>query len=189
MYINKQIIQIFIEKYGRPLNVSFKIEITPEEYDRIKRSQKNDRAHDVTMYIVKDDKIVVIAKHFYPEGMFRAPSGGINPDEDFEDGAKREAREETGCEIELKKFLIITDAVFYIPDEEDKQIRWSSFVFQADYISGDFQFTDTREIREVRLAKLEDFETYSKIMRATNIGGLHYRAALHDEVKKLLTLS
>ena len=59
-------------------------------------------------------------------------------------------------------------------------------MFLARYLSGDFQFTDHQEIREVRLATLDEFEDFSQIMRVTNIGGLHYRAALHDSVRKLL---
>ena len=64
------------------------------------------------MYIIKENKIIVVAKHFYPKGLFRAPSGGINVGEDFIDGAKREALEETGCEIEISKFLLKTNVQF-----------------------------------------------------------------------------
>ncbi len=37
----------------------------------------NGRAHDVTLYIEKDNGYIFIAKPFYPAGLFRAPSGGI----------------------------------------------------------------------------------------------------------------
>ena len=186
MFIKTDTIQNLINKYGQPELRSFRFKVSPDEFEIIKGSQKNGRKHDVTLYTLKDDKIIVIAKHFYPAGMFRAPSGGINLGEDFEQGAKREALEETGCEIMLKHFLLMNNVTFYMQDKPDKQIEWVSYIFQADYLSGDFQFTDKHEIREVHLATLKEFENYSKTMRSTNIGGLHYRAALHDEVKKLL---
>ena len=185
MYINRDIIQKLIEQYSQPKIFSCSYEISEDEYDRIKSSQKNGRAHDVTLYIKKDDKYIVIAKHFYPQGLFRAPSGGINVGEDFIEGAKREVLEETGCQVEIKKFLLQTHVQFQQIDS-DKSIDWHSYVFLAEYISGDFKFTDKNEIREVAVVPLEKFDQFSKTMRATSIGGLHYRADLHDAVKELL---
>jgi ADP-ribose pyrophosphatase YjhB (NUDIX family) len=177
-----------MERFGQPERAEFKIPVDEEEYDRIKSSQKHDRSHDVTLYIVKDGKIVVIAKHLYPPGMYRAPSGGIAPGEEFIEGAKREAREETGCEIELDKFLLISKVAFELVPRDGRAISWSSYVFQARYTGGDFDFTDTKEIKEVRLAHLSEFAEFSEIMRDQPIGGLHYRAALHDRAKSLLDM-
>jgi len=186
MFIRNEIINLVKEKFGNPQIVSFSFSASEEEYNRIKSSQKNNRNHDITLYIRYNDKFIVNAKHFYPKGLFRAPSGGINPGEDFITGGKREAREETGCEIEISRFLLQTDVDFVHDKDKSQIIKWRSFVFLADYISGDFEFTDKDEIREISFARLSDFEKYSEIMRSTNIAGLHYRAALHDEVKKLL---
>lgn len=187
MFITPDIIERIASEYGQPVEESFSIPTTEKEYDRIKSSQKNGREHDVTLYIKKDDKFIVIAKHFYPPKMFRSMSGGINPGEDFESGAKREAMEETGCEIELKRFLLKTNVSFFIENDPDnREIIWHSFVFLADYVSGDFNFTDKHEIREVKLATLDDFESFKQIMLSLDLSGLHYRAALHDKVKELL---
>ncbi len=186
MFIKEETIENLKKTYGTPELVKFDIPVLLEEFNRIKSSQRDGRRHDVTLYIKKDDRIVVIAKHFYPKGMYRAPSGGIHKGEDFIEGTKREALEETGCEIELEKFLLITDVDFYLIDNPEKKIKWHSYIFQAKYLSGDFKFTDTHEIKEVKLAKLEDFNKFSLIMRSSKIGGLHYRAALHDAVKRLL---
>lgn len=177
-----------IEQFGQPERAEYRIPVGLKEFDRIKASQKDDRAHDVTLYIIKDGRIAVIAKHFYPPGMYRAPSGGIAPGESFVEGAKREAREETGCEIELEKFLLISKVAFELVPRDGRAIDWISYVFQAKYVSGDFNFTDTKEIKEVRLAELYEFEQFSRIMRNQPIGGLHYRAALHDTVRNLLQL-
>jgi 8-oxo-dGTP pyrophosphatase MutT (NUDIX family) len=187
MFIKSDIINSLKEKFGCPRTAEFHIPVGLEEYDRIKGSQKNNRQHDVTLYIEKDSKWVVIAKHFYPPGMYRAPSGGINPSEDFIEGAKREALEETGCDIELIKFLLLTNVIFYVKDDPDRKIEWHSYVFHAKYISGDFDFSDTKEIKEVKLADLSEFEIYKEIMLRQNIGGLNYRAGLHDKVKDLIS--
>ncbi|RKX23182.1 MAG: hypothetical protein DRP35_00080 [Candidatus Zixiibacteriota bacterium] len=183
MFVTDRMIDEMADLYGEPKFTKFETQISEKDYQIIHSSQKNGRNHDVTLYIFKDDKLIVIAKPFYPPGLFRAPSGGLNPGEGFIDGAKREALEETGCEIEFEKFLLQTEVNFHTTNQS---IKWRSFVFRAKYISGDFEFTDKREIREVRLVKLEEFEQFSKIMRESDIGGLHYRASLHDVIKGLL---
>ncbi len=188
MFLATETIEKLKEQFGTPEQAEFLIPVDLKEFDRIKASQKHERSHDVTMYIVKDGKIVVIAKHFYPPGMFRAPSGGIDVGEDFVAGAKREAMEETGCEIEIERFLLISNVTFELVPRDGRTIEWTSYVFQAQYVSGNFEFTDCHEIREVALAELSEFEGFSKIMRQMPIGGLHYRAALHDKVKQYIRL-
>ncbi|MCX6836010.1 MAG: NUDIX hydrolase [candidate division Zixibacteria bacterium] len=173
------------DRYGRPHRREFRFDVPQREVDRIRSSQKSGRNHDVTLYIRKDNQIVVIAKHFYPPGLYRAPSGGLHPGEDFETGIAREVSEETGCSITLDKFLLQTSVTF---GNDHDSVFWRSFVVLADYQSGDFQFTDTHEIREVRLADWSEFESFGRIMREMNIGGLRYRAALHETVVELLSV-
>lgn len=186
MFVTDAAIAGMIAKYGEPKRLTFEIDLDQAEFDRISASRKNGRRHDVTLYIRKDNRWIVIAKHNYPEGMFRSMSGGIHPGEPFEDGARREAREETGCEIELERFLLITDVSFYLRDNPAQAFVWHSYVFVARYVGGDFEFTDTHEIREIDIVSLETFDEYSRIMRQTGVGGLRYRAALHDAVLPLL---
>ncbi len=191
MYVAEKTISEMAGLYGQPRRARFEFEVgSDREWQTIAGSQKHGRKHDVTVYAFKGDRVIVIAKPFYPPGLYRAPSGGLKPGEDFHDGTYREAWEETGCRIKLERFLLRTDVAFVRTDNGSanagERIDWNSFVFQARYESGDFEFTDHREIREVRLATLDEFEDYSKIMRDSDIGGLHYRAALHDAVKGLL---
>ena len=183
MYVTEEMITAAAARYGEPARATFTIPIEPSEYRRIRASQKYGRQHDFTLYIIKDSRVVVTAKHSYPPGLYRAPSGGLHPGEHLYAGIRREAMEETGCEIELESFLLRTNTTF---KSEIGLIRWSSYVFQAAFVRGEFNFTDHKEIREVGLATLEDFHTFSAIMRKSSIGGLHYRAALHEAVEKLL---
>ena len=170
-----------VAQYGHPILRDFQYEVTEREFKRIRSSQKRDRNHDVTLYVGHDDRLIVIAKHFYPPGLYRAPSGGIMPGESFHEGISREVDEELGCQIGLRHFLLRTEVEF---TRGSDRIFWRSFVFLADYVSGGFDFTDHDEIKEVREVRLDEFETFGRIMRSTDIGGLHYRADLHEAVVK-----
>ena len=183
MYVTDEMIARMAALYGKPRRVGFVFDVTERELQRIRRSQKKGRNHDVTVYIRKDERLIVIAKHSYPPGLYRVPSGGLRPRESFVEGIKREMTEEAGCEIGLDRFLLRTAVTFTCGNDS---IAWRSFVFTADFVRGDFEFTDRREIREVRLAEWHEFEAFGRIMRRTDIGGFHYRAALHDAVEKLI---
>lgn len=183
MFVTEDMIAEMAGRYGSPHERKYRFEVTSKEFQRIRSSQKHGRDHDVTLYVRKGDQLVVIAKPFYPPGIYRAPSGGLNPGESFEDGIGREIAEEIGCEIELEKFLLRTEVDFV---HSSDNIRWRSFVFTARYVRGDFDYSDHEEIREVKVVDWADFENFGRWMRETDIGGLHYRAALHDTVVELL---
>mgnify|MGYP006291167953 CR=1 FL=1 len=183
MFVTDQMLAEAERMYGRPEERTFGISVTEAEYNRIKDSQVDGRNHDVTVYIRKDDQVVVIAKHIYPPELYRAPSGGLKPGEDFHEGVFREVTEETGCVVKLTDYVLRTSVAFIY---ERDMVFWRSFIFLADYLEGDFQFTDHDEIREVRLAEWSEFAEFSRMMRETEMGGLHYRAAMHEELEKIL---
>jgi len=186
MFITDEMVRGMELRYGVPLLREFVIPATKTELDRIRSSQKHGRDHDVTLYIEKDGKLVVIAKHPYPPGLFRAPSGGLQPGESFLDGMHREAHEETGCDIAIERFILRTLVKFEYEHDRSDSVLWRSFVFSAKYISGDFAYTDHHEISAVRLADWSEFETFGRIMRQSESAGLHYRAALHEVIAGLL---
>src|SRR5512138_121301 len=112
MYITAEIIGEIEARYGAPDEVAWQFEMLPREFDMVRRSQKHDRAHDVTVFIIEGERVVVIKKPMYRPGVYRAPSGGIAPGEAFEAGAMREAYEETGLEVALERYLVRARAKF-----------------------------------------------------------------------------
>ena len=149
----------------------------PAEFDMLKGSMADGRNSDATLFVFKDDKVVVIAKHWYPEGLYRAPSGGIKPGEDPELSAKREAYEETGLQIELEKYILRIQVTFTCGSDREK---WTSHVFTAKHLSGDLKPIDTKEIKKVALMSLEELAGLKEKLLAQDSGGLHYRAALTE---------
>ena len=93
MFVTDEMIAAMAEKYGTPADREFDFQVTRVELDRIRSSQKEGRNHDVTVYIRHGDRLVVIAKHMYPADLYRAPSGGLRPGEQFDVGLAREVAE------------------------------------------------------------------------------------------------
>ena len=50
-YVTKEMIQEMEEEYGRPRHLYVFFEITPPEFSMLRSSRKNERNHDVTIFI------------------------------------------------------------------------------------------------------------------------------------------
>ncbi len=172
-----------VRLYGHPDRLTTIQEMTPEGMNIVRSSMKNGRAHDITLYIGKDGGYIFIAKPSYPEGLFRAPSGGILPGEDFEAGSKREALEETGLSIELDRYILRIDVRFQCHKD---YIDWTSHVFTARHIDGEISPKDKGEISEARVVGREELPGLIDLMANSGIGGLIYRAYLTRETEKRL---
>lgn len=180
MYITAETIREMERRYGEPLEIRREYEMTEREFDVVAGSRKHGRSHDVTLFIIEEDSIVVIKKPMYPPGAYRAPSGGISPGEDFEAGALREAYEETGLRVAIEKYILRAFVRFTCRGD---LIDWTTHVFSARRESGELQPIDTHEIVEARLATVEELRgTIREVLLRTGSTGLRYRAELGDLV-------
>lgn len=184
MYITAESIRELEEKFGIPDELDLAYDMTEREFEMVRASQKHGRAHDVTLFILIDGRVVVIKKPMYPPGAYRAPSGGIDPGEQFEMGALREALEETGLTIKLERYLIRARVQF---SHQARLINWTSHVFTATRISGELQPIDTHEIAEARLASPSELmgEIRDALLKSGSTG-LRYRSELNDYVMQKL---
>jgi ADP-ribose pyrophosphatase YjhB (NUDIX family) len=73
-------------------------------------------------------QVLLHTKPHYPEEVYRLPTGGIHPDEDAVDAAKREGYEEIGLKVKGLQLLGVLDNVFWLGDEK---LVYPSFVFQT----------------------------------------------------------
>lgn len=183
MYFTPRMLQIVADRYGYPPVIKMDAPVGEDEYRFIRSTQTHGRCHDITLYIFKGNQVIVNAKHHYPEGLYRAPSGGLKPGEDFLEGVYREVYEETGTKIELRKYILQVNIYFSCGR---KSIPWRTHVFTAEYKLGRIKPVDVHEIREAKLADLSEFDEYKRIIAGLESGGLSYRARLHDEVLRFL---
>jgi 8-oxo-dGTP pyrophosphatase MutT (NUDIX family) len=180
MYITAEIVREIEARFGVPEEVRWQFEMLPREFEMVRRSQKHNRAHDVTLFIIEGGQVVVISKPMYPPGAYRAPSGGVEPGEAFEAGAQREAHEETGLTVVLDRYVVRARVKFTCAGDE---IDWVTHVLSAHPVGGTLAPIDTHEIVEARWATVaEILGPMREAMMASGSTGLRYRAQLQDVV-------
>src|SRR5262249_35679640 len=115
------------ERFGDPAPLEWDGEISDPEWALATYNPA--RTHDVTLFILgADDRLPLIRKPQFADGVWRPPGGGIKPGEDVVDGAVREALEETGLHVELERYLVATDAVFR---NGGRELHWRTHVLLA----------------------------------------------------------
>lgn len=165
-------------RWGAPRRLALTFEISEHERDMIRRSRRDDRSHDITMFIRRGDRYAVIAKPSFPEGAWRAPSGGLERGEELEVGAKREALEETGLDIELERYLLRIAASFPTGDTVEP---WHTHVLLARAVTSEIESHDTREIRAARWATRAEIQgPIRDALLASGRALFRYRVALTD---------
>jgi len=179
VYLTDEVVAAVEERYGRPRVERWEVPVTAEELAMVRASMKRDRAHDVTLFIFgPDSRLAVIRKPSFPEGAYRAPSGGLRPGEDFTEGALREAREETGLRVTLERYLLRVHARFIAGGEA---IPWTTHILSAFTRDTCIVVQDTREIREARWATLAELQgPIRQTLLAAERPLLRYRVRLTD---------
>ena len=171
--------------YGRPAEDRVAFEMARKDWGILRGSQVNGRAHDVTVYVRRGDEVAVIAKHSYPPGIYRAPSGGILPAESMEEGIAREMMEELGLEIVLRRYLLRETADF---SHVGTVVHWTTHVFTADPHTTDLAPRDHKEIREARWISMDELTgRIGEALAASPSAGLRYRGYLHRRVMEELS--
>ena len=188
MFISPDTIRDLEQKFGLPHQISFAYEMTEAEFEIVRASQKRGRAHDVTLFIFNqcgdEDRVVVIRKPMYPPGAYRAPSGGVSPGEPFEQGALREAYEETGLIVSLEKYIIRARVCF---SNNRRSIDWTTHVFTSSVAGGTLDPIDTHEIAEARFVTVDEMMgSIRDTLLASGSTGLRYRSELADAVMQRL---
>ncbi len=171
-YVTPEIVADAELEFGRPLELSITIATAEKELNRIRASQRDGRAHDVTIMIRREGMYLFIAKHFYPRSLYRAPSGAARRGETLAEAAKREAFEETGALIKPSRYVLRTRCRFQAADD---YIDWTSHVFSADYVSGEIAPKDLREIRDARFVTPAEISVFNAILLKINTAGFRYR--------------
>ena len=184
MYIEARQIEEIEAKLGKPLVLHLEQDIGELEVAFVRATQKHGRAHDITLFIFNGDRLALIRKPMFRRPIYRAPSGGLEPGESLEEGAKREALEETGLDIELERYLLRVHVRF--TGGED-YLDWTSHVFKARAVAGELGAQDTCEIAETIYGTMEELQgPIRQALLDSGRGLLAYRVALTDAAVEVL---
>jgi 8-oxo-dGTP pyrophosphatase MutT (NUDIX family) len=186
VHVTDEILAPLRERYGEPAELEWTGEITEREHALATYNPA--RMHDVTLFILDpDERIALIRKPPFAEGIWRPPGGGIKPDEDFVAGAVREAFEETGLHVELDRYLVDSRAFFVY---EPHEVPWRTHVFSARTTDRELNPQDPDEIAGARWGTLEELAgPLRERLLATGHAFWRYRVALHDAALSMLARS
>ncbi|MBM3216622.1 NUDIX hydrolase [Candidatus Poribacteria bacterium] len=137
------------------------------------------RLHDVTLLIARGEQFAVIRKPSYPAHVYRPPSGGVEIGETLSQGAAREAYEETGTRISLRRYLVRAEMTFVRDGHPSETLDWMTHVFLADWLEGSPAPVDTQEIADARWATRDELSAgLLEELEAAETHGLRYRGWL-----------
>jgi ADP-ribose pyrophosphatase YjhB (NUDIX family) len=183
MHVDETVLARVRERFGDPASLAWDGEVSDRELGMI--TYNPDRRHDVTLFVTNGDRLALIRKPHFPEGIWRTPGGGIKPGEDFVAGVVREAREELGVEVELSRYLVDARAVFRFADQA---VPWRTHVLAAATFEQDLAPLDTEEIAEARWGTTTELAgPIRERLLATGRALWRYRVALHDAALAELT--
>jgi 8-oxo-dGTP pyrophosphatase MutT (NUDIX family) len=126
------------QRYGAPLRQTATL-LDSRLFDPLSRP---DRVGEVCMVIRRrNGKLLTARKTFYPANAYRLLTGGIKHDESILGALLRETEEETGLEVEVRRFLAVIDYALQRPGEigaaaQQRAARFHTFAFLLDEISG-----------------------------------------------------
>ena len=176
MHVDEAVLARVREQFGDPLPLDWTGEVSDPELSMI--TYNPSRRHDVTLFVLNGDRLALIRKPHFPEGIWRTPGGGVKPDEDFVTGVVREGREELGVEIELHRYLVQARAVFRFANEA---VPWQTHVLSATTFAEELAPLDTDEIAEARWGTPAELAgPIRERLLATGRALWRYRVALHD---------
>ncbi len=184
-------------RYGVPLRRTAEVEL---HFDPL---SKPDRYGEVCMVVRRpNSKLLTVRKTFYPVGAYRLLTGGVSYGERIYDALLRETEEETGLEIEVRRFLAV---VAYTPRSGRSNAQpasvpiFSTFAFLVDEVGGTLACADPEErvadFREVTIEELSQLAHYldqldhdydHEIQGRWRDWG-HFRAVIHRVVYEALT--
>lgn len=146
------------QSYGVPLVQTVELEIE-KLFDPLTR--RDGRYGEVCMVVRRPSgRLLLMTKTFYPEGAYRLPTGGIKQGERVLNAVLRETMEETGLEVEVRRFLA---GVAYRTNITGEQPIFYTFAFLLDEVGGRLgvldeseRIEDFREIEPVELVEVAD---------------------------------
>jgi len=177
VHVDEALLAPVRERFGTPALLEWEGEISDAEWAVATHNPR--RTHDVTLFILGPERrLALIRKPQFDADVWRPPGGGIAVGEAFEAGAVREALEETGLQVELRRYLVEARPVFR---NRGSELAWRTHVMLAETEDETLAPADHDEIEAARWGTLEELAgPLRERLLATGRAFWRYRVALHD---------
>ncbi|MFH1454116.1 MAG: NUDIX hydrolase [Armatimonadota bacterium] len=116
----------------------------------------------ICVVLIKDDKILLIKQAKYDKEYWLTPGGGMDFGESIKDVAKREIKEETNLDIELKKFLFLWESIY--PDGGKHVLN---LFFMGDILGGELKLGGENNLVDLKyfsFDELKDIKFYPPVI-------------------------
>jgi ADP-ribose pyrophosphatase YjhB (NUDIX family) len=177
VHVDEAVLTSVRARFGEPADLPWEGAISEAEW--AVATHNPSRRHDVTLFILGPrQRLALIRKPQFDPGVWRPPGGGVHVGEDFVAGAVREALEETGLRVELRRYLVQTHALFR---NGGRELPWRTHVLLAETDDDELAPGDTGEIEAARWGTLDELGgPLREHLLATGRAFWRYRVALHD---------
>ncbi len=116
------------QKYGTPRRWTREYEAGTERNRAWVKKTTRRRGEVILVVPRPGGRVLLHTKDTYPDGVYRLPGGGVNPNEAVEPAARREAYEELGFDVEFARLLGVIENVFVVDGE---RMSYPSYIFMT----------------------------------------------------------
>ena len=111
------------------------------EFDSVgfKQSMPMHKVIVAGVYIEKENRVLMVQEKGQALGLWSLPMGHLDENESIEDGARREAKEETGYDVQIKSKIGVSTipGSEYKGGEKDNKKKIEFHIFKAEVIGGE----------------------------------------------------
>lgn len=166
---NKREYEIIKKYYGKDAIIKdVDIFFENKEYiDYMTKSVENDRRGEVAFCVKRlNGKYITTRSWYYPDNIFRVPTGGINYGEDIIEAVRREVLEELGLITEIERF---TGVIQYNIKNKNNSFIFYSYGFILNEINGNILEDATEdEVSEFKEVNTEEFKELVNLLESTD---------------------
>jgi len=185
--VNEQEIETLARQYGPLERRRYSLKVGRKNFEYWRRALAKKRRGEVVLVVERPDGVVVHTKDFYPPGTYRLPSGGVKWGESVLSAVHREAQEEMGLEIEVKRFLGLLE---YELCCERETMPFVSYVFLVRGRGQELTPRDKKErilsFRQVSVAELSAVAESLRALEEDWRDWGEFRAIVHDFVAEMI---
>ena len=128
---NKKIVTALEKKFGpsqqRHVDLTYASQSMLDLADKMNKKQR--RGEVVIVAPNQQGRVWLHTKSFYPDGVYRLLSGGMEVDEKPHQALQREALEETGLKVKIERCLAVITYTLRQQEDEASIIPFVSYVF------------------------------------------------------------